>query len=84
MPGQKLIETRGEEPAFLPGHVEETWRRVDFGLGASSIQSSPEVQESLPPREFPWGRALCFAALGALLVFAILKALSLFVSWPRH
>jgi len=83
MKGEKLIETRGEEPAFLPGHVDETWRRVDFGLGASSIQSSPEVQESLPPRSFPWGRVLGFAALGAILIVAALKALSLFSGWPR-
>lgn len=83
MEREKLIETRGDEPAFLPGHVDETWRRVDFGLGASSIQSSPEVQDSLPPRTFPWARVLGYAGLGALLVFAVLKVFSLFFRWPR-
>lgn len=72
----KLIATRGEEPTFLPGPAEETWRRVDFGLGASSIQSSPNVQAALPPRRFPWGRVLAFAVLGALGILLILKALS--------
>ena len=61
---EKLIETRGEEPAFLPGHVGESWQRVDFGLGASTIQSSPEVQDSLPPQDRHWGRMLFYAALG--------------------
>ena len=51
MTDEKLIETRGEAPAFLPGHVGESWQRVDFGLGASSMQSSPEVEAALPPRQ---------------------------------
>ncbi|MDP2876591.1 MAG: hypothetical protein Q8O00_10440 [Holophaga sp.] len=82
MTPQKLIETRGEEPAFLPGHVDEAWRQVEFGLGASSIQSSPEVQESLPLRSFPWGRALGYSLVGALLVLAIMKIVGLV--WPRY
>lgn len=65
---QKLIETRGEEPAFLPGHVGESWQKVDFGLGASTLQSSPEVQGSLPARQRHWGRMVWYALLGAGLV----------------
>lgn len=64
----KLIETRGEEPAFLPGHVGESWQRVDFGLGASTLQSSPEVQETLPPQNRHWGRMISYAVTGAAAV----------------
>ncbi|MFN7959100.1 MAG: hypothetical protein U0P46_12370 [Holophagaceae bacterium] len=64
----KLIETRGEEPAFLPGHVGESWQRVDFGLGASTLQSSPEVQETLPPQNRHWGRMIGYAVTGAAAV----------------
>ncbi len=74
----KLIETRGEEPAFIPGHVGESWQRVDFGLGASTIQSSPEVQASLPPQNRHWGRMIAYAitgALGALLLLLLTRAL---------
>jgi hypothetical protein len=67
----KLIETRGEEPAFLPGHVGESWQRVDFGLGASTIRSSPEVQASLPPQHRPWGRMIAYAITAALAAFLL-------------
>ena len=36
MKDEKLIAKRGEEPALLPGQHQETWRRVDFGLGAAA------------------------------------------------
>ena len=61
----KLIETRGEEPAFIPGHVGESWQKVDYGLGASTIQSSPSVQESLPPQQRHWGRMIVYSLVGA-------------------
>jgi hypothetical protein len=64
----KLIETRGEEPAFLPGHVGESWQRVDFGLGASTMQSTPEVQASLPPQDRHWGRMIAYALASAVVV----------------
>jgi len=67
----KLIETRGEEPAFLPGHVGESWQRVDFGLGASTIRSSPDVQASLPPQHRHWGRMIGYAIIGALAVLLL-------------
>ncbi len=63
----KRIEKRGEEPAFLPGHVGESWQRVDFGLGASTLQSSPEVQEHLPPRDRHWGRMVAYGFIGGLV-----------------
>lgn len=66
MTPEKRIEKRGEEPAFLPGHVGESWQRVDFGLGASTIQSSPEVQDSLPPQEQHWRRMIVYSSLGGL------------------
>ena len=66
MDHQKLIEKRGEEPAFLPGHVGESWQRVDFGLGASTIQPSPEVQDSLPPQKRHWGRMVAYAMFSGL------------------
>jgi hypothetical protein len=68
----KLIETRGEEPAFIPGHVGESWQRVDFGLGASTIQSSPEVQASLPPQNRHWGRTITYAITGSLAALLLL------------
>ena len=77
MAPQKLIETRGEEPAFLPGHGGESWQRVDFGLGASTIQSSPEVQDSLPPQNRHWGRMFVYAMLGALATFIFITSLRL-------
>ena len=61
----KLIETRGEEPAFIPGHVGESWQRVDYDLGASTIQSSPAVQESLPTQQRHWGRMIVYSLIGA-------------------
>ena len=66
MDHEKLVEKRGEEPAFLPGHVGESWQRIDFGLGASTIQSSPEVQDSLPPQNRHWGRMIVYALFGGL------------------
>ncbi len=72
MPSQKLIETRGEEPAFLPGHVDETWRRVDFGLGASSVHANPEVLDALPPRSFPWKRVMGYALAAGLGMVGLL------------
>ena len=72
MDHEKLVEKRGEEPAFLPGHVGESWQRVDFGLGASTIQSSPEVQDSLPPQNRHWGRMLLYAVFGALVTLILL------------
>jgi hypothetical protein len=62
---KKLIETRGEEPAFIPGHVGESWQKVDFGLGASTMQSSPEVQDSLPPQQRHWARMIIYALIGS-------------------
>ncbi len=75
MEPEKLIEMRGEEPAFLPGHVGESWQRVDFGLGASTIQSSPEVQDALPPQGRHWGWMVAYA-LGGGLVTLVLGALA--------
>ncbi len=71
MDHEKLVEKRGEEPAFLPGHVGESWQRVDFGLGASTIQSSPEVQDSLPPPTRHWGRMVVYAVLGGLVTLIL-------------
>lgn len=73
---RKLIETRGEEPAFIPGHIGESWQKVDFGLGASTMQSSPEVQESLPPRQRHWGQMFALGILAAGLVCLILFVLA--------
>jgi len=71
MDPEKLIEKRGEEPAFLPGHVGESWQRVDFGLGASTIQSSPEVQDSHPPQNRHWGRMLIYAVFAGLVTLIL-------------
>jgi hypothetical protein len=71
MAPEKLIEKRGEEPAFLPGHVGESWQRVDFGLGATTLQSSPEVQDALPPQERRWGRMVAYSLLGGLGTFLL-------------
>ena len=68
---EKLVEKRGEEPAFLPGHVGESWQRVDFGLGASTIRSSPEVQDSLPPQNRHWGRMVVYAFFGGLVTLIL-------------
>ena len=76
MAQEKLIEKRGEEPAFLPGHVGESWQRIDFGLGASTIQSSPEVQASLPPQERHWGRMVAYALSGGLVTFILVTLVS--------
>ena len=78
MAPEKLIEKRGKEPAFLPGHVGESWQRVDFGLGASTLQSSPQVQDSLPPQDRHWGRMIACGLLGGLptlLLGAVLRRL---------
>jgi hypothetical protein len=77
----KLIETRGEEPAFIPGHVGESWQKVDFGLGASTIQSAPAVQDSLPPQQRHWARMIVYALIGAgfaALLYFILSR----IFWP--
>ena len=71
MAPEKLIEKRGEEPAFLPGHVGESWQRVDFGLGASTLQSSPEVLDALPPQERHWGRMIACAVAGGLVALVL-------------
>lgn len=71
MAPEKLIEKRGEEPAFLPGRVGESWQRVDFGLGASTLQSSPEVQDALPPQQRHWGRMVAYAVAGGLVTFLL-------------
>jgi hypothetical protein len=71
MDQEKLVEKRGEEPAFLPGHVGESWQRVDFGLGASTIQSAPEVQDSLPPQDRHWGRMIAYALFGGLVTLIL-------------
>lgn len=71
MDHEKLVEKRGEEPAFLPGHVGESWQRVDFGLGASTIQSSPEVQDALPPQTRHWGRMVVYAVFGGLVTLLL-------------
>lgn len=68
----ELFETRGEEPAFIPGHIGESWQRVDFGVGASTLQSSPEVQASLPPQNRHWGRMIAYAVMGALAALLLL------------
>jgi len=75
MDQEKLVEKRGEEAAFLPGHVGESWQRVDFGLGASTIQSAPEVQDSLPPQNRHWGRKIAYALFGGLATFILLTAI---------
>ena len=68
---EQLIEKRGEEPAFLPGPVGESWQRVDFGLGASTLQSSPQVQDSLPPQDRHWGRMVACAVAGGLVTLLL-------------
>lgn len=79
MDHEKLIEKRGEEPTFLPGHVGESWQRVDFGLGASTIQSSQEVQNSLPTQQRHWGRMVAYALFGGLITLTLVTiARSLF------
>lgn len=83
MDPDKLIETRGEEPAFLPGHVGEAWQKVDFGLGASTVRSSPEVQASLPPQRRRWGRWILFSLAGALAVLLGLALLGRLFGWPH-
>jgi hypothetical protein len=75
MDQQKLVESRGEEPVFLPGHVGESWQRIDFGLGASTMQSSPEVQDSLPPQNRHWGRMVAYALSGALATLILINAI---------
>jgi len=81
MDTQKLIETRGEEPAFIPGHVGESWQKVDFGLGASTMQSSPEVQESLPPQQRHWGRMIAYSFIGGVIFGLVLFIISK-IFWP--
>jgi hypothetical protein len=75
MDPQKMVESRGEEPALLPGHVGESWQRVDFGLGASTMRSSPEVQDSLPPQNRHWGRMIAYSVLGALATYILIAAI---------
>ena len=72
----KFIETRGEEPAFLPGHVGESWQKVDFGLGASTMHSAPGAKEALPPQERHWGRMFAYALVGAGITCLVLFFLS--------
>jgi hypothetical protein len=73
---EKLIETRGEEPAFIPGHVGESWQKVDFGLGASTVHASPAAQESLPPQHRHWGRMILYSIIGATIAAIIYFILS--------
>jgi len=77
MDKEKHIEKRGEEPTFIPGHVGETWQKVDFGLGASTMHSSPEVENALPPRQRNWGRMIALSLFGAgaaaLIYFLVSK-----------
>ncbi|MCE1228935.1 MAG: hypothetical protein LWX11_05555 [Firmicutes bacterium] len=72
----KLIETRGEEPTFIPSGSGESWRRVEFGLGDSPMQVSPEVEASLPPRQRHWGRMIGYALVVTAVVLAASWALS--------
>lgn len=80
MDPEKLIETRGEEPAFLPGQVGESWQRIDYGLSASTIRSAPEVQDALPVQERHWGRMVGYGLLGG---FVTLILGTLFRGWSR-
>lgn len=76
MTQEKLKEMRGEEPAFIPGHVDESWRRVEFGLGASTMQSSPEAWASQPRRRFPWMRVILVSILCAGLITILIRLIS--------
>ena len=80
MDQQKLVETRGEEPAFLPGHVDESWQRIDYGLSASTMRSSPKSQGSLPPQQRHWWRMLTYALVSGV---AVLILITLF-RWLRR
>jgi len=40
MDPKKLVETRGEEPQWLPGNGGESWERIDYGLGAPGFMPS--------------------------------------------
>ena len=83
MAPNKLIETRGEEPAFIPGHIDETWQKVDLGLGATSMQTAPGVKESLPPQQRHWGRMFIYSAIAGLITLVCLFVLSKTIGWPR-
>jgi hypothetical protein len=83
MVSEKLIETRGEEPAFIPSHMGESWQRVDFGLGAANMQPPPGVQEHLPPQDRHWGRMLAYALAGAAFSMAVLFVLRTFLGSQR-
>lgn len=61
----RLIETRGEEPAVLPGPAVEAWQRVDYGLGASQPQAAPDGTVPPAPRGRRAGRTLAWLALAA-------------------
>lgn len=76
---QKLIETRGEEPTLLPGHAQETWRNVDFGLGAAPtpVDLTPRETDNYPSRPFAKFARLSiivgFALFGIVLIIAFIN-----------
>jgi len=77
----KLIETRCEEPTVIPGNVGESWQRVDYGLGASNIQSSPYVQSPGAPQQQRWRRLIFRLLIGAGLIALLYFVLSK-IFWP--
>jgi hypothetical protein len=83
MKPEKLIETRGEEPSFIPAHTGESWQRVEFGLGATMMQSAPGIQESLPPQERHWARMIVYALVGGGLTLLLLFVLSRVFGFPH-
>jgi hypothetical protein len=72
MTDPKLIETRGEEPAFIPAHMGETWQKVEFGLGATQMRTPPDLPPApVLPRKHHWlsGFLFILAGIAAFLAF---------------
>lgn len=71
MQSQKLVESRGAEPTVLPGHGGESWQRIELGLGASILPSSPRVHE--PPSPRPRQRLLTCILMGGVAAFLLVS-----------
>jgi limonene-1,2-epoxide hydrolase len=86
MDPKKWVESRGEEPAFLPGQGAEGWQRVDMGLGAPGFlptpapgpRSNPIATSPLRPRALvlAWVEAFNRADAEALASFYALDAIN--------